>query len=137
MTSEQGVQFDKLKRLLANDQTFADGFVAMGDFLATRGELHMAFLSFTRALDTGHANEQAARFAAAIEIHPGTQLEFPVASNEVFVRWTSDDYIRLAASGIEFHLWPGHDDLARFVFGHSTTSEQTNTLINAFKNQES
>ncbi|MFT5139869.1 MAG: threonine aldolase [Lysobacterales bacterium] len=83
----------------------------------------------------GHANTQAARFAAAIDVHSSANLEFPVAANEVFVRWPAEGFNRLAASGIEFLLWPGHDDLARFVFGHSTTADDTATLIRAFEGE--
>ncbi len=79
-----------------------------------------------------HANAQASEFARAIDAHPAASLEFPVAANEVFVRWTSDDFARLGSSGIEFHLWPGRNDLARFVFGHSTTTPETESLIRAF-----
>jgi threonine aldolase len=83
----------------------------------------------------GHANAQAARFAAAIDSHRSANLEFPVAANEVFVRWSAEGFSRLEDSGIEFLLWPGHDDLARFVFGHSTTEEDTATLIRAFEGE--
>jgi hypothetical protein len=61
MSASQVARFDKLKKLLSNDQTFADGFVAMGDFLALRGELNLAFLCLTRALELGHANDSEIR----------------------------------------------------------------------------
>ncbi|NNE05602.1 MAG: low specificity L-threonine aldolase [Xanthomonadales bacterium] len=78
-----------------------------------------------------HANQQAAVFASAVEAHPEAQLEFPVGANEVFVRWSAQGLEQLASKDIQFHLWPGHDDLARFVFGHSTTDEETSLLIDA------
>ncbi len=76
-----------------------------------------------------HANRQAAAFVAAVEQHPQARLEFPAEANEVFVRWSSEGFDALAGAGIEFHVWPGHDDLARFVFAHSTTDEDTQTLV--------
>jgi threonine aldolase len=79
----------------------------------------------------GHANRQAARFAAAIEAHPSATLEYPPKANEVFVRWTKIGFQQLESKGIQFLMWPGHDDLARFVFGHSTTHEQTQSLLDA------
>jgi threonine aldolase len=79
-----------------------------------------------------HANRQAAAFATAVQQHAEARLEFPVEANEVFVRWSAEGLRRIASRGIEFNMWPGHDDLARFVFGHSTTNGQTRSLIEAF-----
>jgi len=76
-----------------------------------------------------HANRQAAQFAQAVEAHPTARLENPVEANEVFVRWTPQAFEKLAAKGIEFLTWPGGDDLARFVFGHSTRASETAKLI--------
>jgi threonine aldolase len=78
-----------------------------------------------------HANRMAGEFAAAVEAHPEASLEYPAEANEVFVRWSAEGLDRLEERGIEFLLWPGHDDLARFVFGHSTTQKETHTLISA------
>ena len=78
-----------------------------------------------------HANRQAARFAKAVEAHGEARLESPVDANEVFVRWSAEGFEHLASQGIQFLIWPGHDDLARFVFGHSTTDEDTAKLITA------
>ena len=80
-----------------------------------------------------HANGMAARFAAAVEAHPEARLEYPAQANEVFVRWSADGLRSLEARGIEFLYWPGHDDLARFVFGHSTSEQETQTLISALQ----
>jgi len=79
----------------------------------------------------GHANACAARFAAAVEAHPEAGLEYPVEANEAFVRWTPAALTRLRDAGIGFQLWHGRDDLARFVFGHSTTDEEVGQLISA------
>jgi threonine aldolase len=79
----------------------------------------------------GHANAQAARFAAAVESHPEAALEYSVDANEVFVRWSADGFQRLEAAGIQFLTWPGRDDLARFVFSHSTLPEETAALCAA------
>jgi len=79
----------------------------------------------------GHANRQAAAFAATVEAHAEARLEFPVEANEVFVRWTAEGLASMKEKGIEFHFWPGQDDLARFVFGHSTTDEDIRILVDA------
>lgn len=78
-----------------------------------------------------NANLQATVFAMAVERHPQAELEFPVEANEVFVRWTPEGFRSLEAKGIEFLMWPGSDDLARFVFSHCTTDKQTAALIKA------
>lgn len=78
-----------------------------------------------------HANAQAARFAAAVRDHPEAALEFTVEANEVFVRWTPRCFAALEAAGIQFLTWPGRDDLARFVFSHTTTEQETETLCAA------
>ena len=79
----------------------------------------------------GNANRQAATFAAAVENHPGASLEFPVEANEVFVSWTAQGYRALEEKGVEFLMWPGRDDLARFVFSHCTKDEETAALCEA------
>ena len=78
-----------------------------------------------------NANGHAAAFAAAVEDHPQASLEFPVEANEVFVRWTPEGLRNLEAKGVEFLMWPGRDDLARFVFSHCTTKKQTEALCRA------
>ncbi len=75
-----------------------------------------------------HANRQAAKFADAVGNHAGAELEFPVEANEVFVRWTPAGFTTLEEAGVEFLMWPGRDDLARFVFGHSTDERATDKL---------
>jgi len=76
----------------------------------------------------GHANAQAARFAEAVRQHPQASLEFTVDANEVFVKWSAEGFERLAGAGIQFLNWPGRDDLARFVFSHSTSEPETTRL---------
>lgn len=78
-----------------------------------------------------HANRQAAKFAAAVEAHATAMLEFPVEANEVFVRWRATGFSTLEEKGVEFHMWPGQDDLARFVFAHSTDEKATDKLCKA------
>ncbi len=81
----------------------------------------------------GHANRQAAKFGAAVDNHGRANLEFPVEANEVFVKWTKEGFDHLKSQHIQFLLWPGRDDLARFVFGHSTTDRETSFLIDSFE----
>jgi len=79
----------------------------------------------------GHSNQQAARFSYAVGQHPHASLEFPVHANEVFVSWSPEGFRRLEEAGIQFLGWPGRDDLARFVFSHCTSSEETEKLCSA------
>jgi threonine aldolase len=79
----------------------------------------------------GNANRQAAKFADAVSNHAQAALEFPVDANEVFVAWSSEGFKSLEDQGIEFLMWPGRDDLARFVFSHCTTDEETAALCEA------
>ena len=78
-----------------------------------------------------HANRQAAQFAAAVESHPRAQLEYVTAANEIFVRWTASGLAALEQAGIQFYIWPGHEDLARFVFSFQTTDAETAALCQA------
>lgn len=83
-----------------------------------------------------HANRQATKFAAAVDEHDAAELEFPVQANEVFVRWTEAAFSTLRDAGVEFHMWPGRDDLARFVFAHSTDEKATDKLIKQLEKTE-
>jgi threonine aldolase len=78
-----------------------------------------------------HANEQAAQFARAVESHPEASLEYSVEANEVFVRWSAAGFSRLEREGVQFLTWPGREDLARFVFSHSTLPAETDALCRA------
>jgi len=78
-----------------------------------------------------HANDQAARFAQAVAAHPEAKLEYPAEANEIFIRWSAEGFRQLEAAGIQFLTWPGHDDLARFVFSHSTSPEEAKALCRA------
>ncbi|MBY6203994.1 beta-eliminating lyase-related protein [Halomonas denitrificans] len=77
------------------------------------------------------ANARAARLAEAIDRHSEAELAWPVEANEVFMRWTPEALAALKQQGFEFHLWPGHDDLARLVCAFSTTDEAVDGLIAA------
>ncbi len=90
----------------------------------------LAYVENDRWLEmAGHANRQAAKFAEAVENHAEARLEYPVQANEVFLNWTKEGFDHLKSQGIEFQLWPGRDDLARFVFGHSTSDGETDLLV--------
>jgi len=93
----------------------------------------LAYIKNDRWLDmAGHANRQAAKFAAAVEDHAEASLENPVEANEVFVNWTKEGFDNMEQQGIQFLMWPGRDDLARFVFAHSTKDEETQILVDTF-----
>ncbi len=92
----------------------------------------LAYLEDNRWLEMAtHANQQAAKFAAAVKSHPQANLEYPVQANEVFLKWTDEGFTHLESLDILFQRWPGRDDLARFVFGHSTTDQEIEFLISA------
>jgi len=92
----------------------------------------LAYLENDRWLEMArHANRQAAVFAEAVEGHAEASLEYPVHANEVFVKWSKEGFEHLQEKSIQFQYWPGRDDLARFVFGHSTTDEETDSLLAA------
>lgn len=78
-----------------------------------------------------HANQQAARFAFAIGQHSTASLEYPVHGNEVFLKWTPEGFRQLEEAGVQFLIWPGREDLARFVFAHCTPEEETTALCSA------
>lgn len=78
-----------------------------------------------------HANAQAEQFARTVEAHGEARLEYTVEANEVFVRWTAEGFQRLEGAGVQFLTWPGRDDLARFVFSHSTLPDETAALCEA------
>jgi len=91
----------------------------------------LAYIENDRWLEmANHANQQAAKFARAIEHHAEASLEFPVQANEVFMKWTMEGFEQLKAQGIQFEIWPGRNDLARFVFAHSTSGEEVDALVN-------
>ncbi|MDG2212999.1 MAG: hypothetical protein P8M70_04160 [Verrucomicrobiota bacterium] len=56
LTAERKKRFDKLQNLLRNDQSFADGFLVMGDFLVMIGDLHLGTISYYRSLQLQHPN---------------------------------------------------------------------------------
>ena len=77
------------------------------------------------------ANGHAARLAEAIEAHPSARLAWPVEANEVFMHLAPEALAGLHERGFEFHVWPGHDDLARLVCSFATTDEDVDRLIEA------
>jgi threonine aldolase len=90
----------------------------------------LAYIENGRWLEMArHANRQAAIFATAVRSHDNASLEYPVEANEVFVKWSKEGFDHLSSQGIQFQMWPGRDDLARFVFGHSTSDEEVQILV--------
>ena len=77
------------------------------------------------------ANRQAARLAEAVEAHPTARLAWPVEANEVFMHLAPEALAALHDQGFEFHLWPGHDDLARLVCSFATTDHDVDRLVAA------
>jgi threonine aldolase len=90
----------------------------------------LAYIENDRWLEMArHANNQAAKFAQAVENRTGAELEYPIHGNEVFVKWTKEGLEHLLAQDIQFQMWPGRDDLGRFVFGYSTSDEEVELLL--------
>ena len=79
----------------------------------------------------GIANAHAARLAEAVDDHPMAALAWPVEANEVFLRARPDHLAALKDAGFQFHIWPGHDDLARLVCSFATRDEDVERLIEA------
>jgi len=77
------------------------------------------------------ANALAARLSKAIEDHPRAALAWPVEANEVFMRARPEHLAALKDAGFQFHIWPGHDDLARLVCSFATRDEDVDRLIDA------
>lgn len=48
--------FDRFLKMVRNDQSFADGFAALGDQLTFKGDLNLGFLGYTRAMVLNHQN---------------------------------------------------------------------------------
>jgi len=78
-----------------------------------------------------HANAMAARLAEAIQAHPAASLAWPVESNEVFLRMAPASLAALKQQGFEFHIWPGHADLARLVCSFATAPDDVDRLVAA------
>jgi hypothetical protein len=49
------------------------------------------------------------------------------------MKWTMEGFDQLKSQGIQFEVWPGRNDLARFVFAHSTSDEETDILVNCMR----
>lgn len=79
----------------------------------------------------GRANARAADLARGIEGNPHASLYWPVESNEVFMKASPERLAVLKERGFQFHIWPGHDDLARLVCSWATTEEQISALLEA------
>jgi threonine aldolase len=79
----------------------------------------------------GTANARAAQLARGIEANPRASLHWPVESNEVFMKAEPEKLAALKNQGFQFHIWPGHDDLARLVCSWATTEEQVIEFLGA------
>jgi threonine aldolase len=77
------------------------------------------------------ANARAAELARGIEASDHAALHWPVESNEVFMKASPARLAALKERGFLFHIWPGHDDLARLVCSWATTAEQVSAFLEA------
>ncbi len=75
-----------------------------------------------------HANARAAELAALIEASPVASLKWPVEANEVFIQADPAVLQALKSQGFEFHIWPGHDDVARLVCSWFTQATQVDAF---------
>ncbi|NEZ04651.1 low specificity L-threonine aldolase [Wenzhouxiangella sp. XN201] len=79
----------------------------------------------------GIANARARQLAEGIEACPHASLHWPVESNEVFMKAAPETLAALKEKGFEFHIWPGHEDLARLVCSWATTEDQVTAFLKA------
>ncbi|MDX1625662.1 MAG: beta-eliminating lyase-related protein [Wenzhouxiangellaceae bacterium] len=77
------------------------------------------------------ANGRAMQLARAIREHPEASLAWPMEANEVFMRLSGEKLAALKDHGFEFHVWPGHDDLARLVCSFATEQREVDRLAAA------
>lgn len=77
------------------------------------------------------ANARAAELAAGIQASGVATLQWPVEANEVFMRADATILHRLKAQGFEFHIWPGHTDLARLVCSFATPADAIQNFLSA------
>jgi threonine aldolase len=82
-----------------------------------------------------HANAMAGKLAAAIDARAGMELAWPVQANEVFLRTRPARLAELKDAGFEFHVWPGHDDVARLVCSFATSERDVAALIDALSDR--
>lgn len=57
-TSDDRIKRHKYELLIKNDQSFADGFMSLGDLLASKGDLNLALRAYIRAEKLQHANKE-------------------------------------------------------------------------------
>jgi threonine aldolase len=79
----------------------------------------------------GIANARARQLANGIEACEHASLHWPVESNEVFMKAPPKKLAELKGKDFEFHIWPGHDDLARLVCSWATTEDQVTDFLKA------
>jgi threonine aldolase len=82
------------------------------------------------------ANARARQLARGITDSPHAALEWPVEANEVFMRADPERLQLLKNHGFEFHIWPGHEDLARLVCSWATTPEQISDFLEVLGKRE-
>ena len=90
----------------------------------------LAMLDADLWLELGRqANARAAELARGIENSSNASLHWPVEANEVFMKASPETLARLKSAGFEFHVWPGHDDLARLVCSWATSEEKVRQFL--------
>lgn len=55
---EDRIKRHKYELLIKNDQSFADGFMSLGDLLASKGDLNLALRAYVRAEKLQHPNKE-------------------------------------------------------------------------------
>ena len=76
-----------------------------------------------------NANSRASQLAKGIEASPDASLHWPVESNEVFMKAAPEKLAALKEQGFLFHIWPGHDDLARLVCSWATREDDVSAFL--------
>lgn len=75
------------------------------------------------------ANARARALAEGIAASESGRLHWPVEANEVFMKAAPEKLAELKSHGFEFHVWPGHDDLARLVCSWATREEDVSAFV--------
>jgi len=79
------------------------------------------------------ANERAQLLAKGIEDTGLATIKWPVEANEVFVEASPEHLAAMKAKGARFHIWPGHDNVARLVCTYDTSEAQVHGLVDMLK----
>lgn len=80
--------------------------------------------------NAAHANQMAAKIAAALANLPGAKLCHPVQANEIFIQLPEAVIEGLLADGFQFYRWEGEEStMVRLVTAFNTKEEEVTAFI--------